>query len=389
MSWTEVRRQPSIRPGLGLRAGLSLAVLSSVVPACKHPPNDGARARTDQPPAAAVDPSSGHGPSDTLRAARRVGGPTSWGIVTQLAVVGSYLLVYDQLGELKLSVVDRRTGSIVRRFGRGGAGPGEFRDANGLLLESHLPPRVWVLDRALGRLSLLDLDALDPVASIRPFHMEGNPDVVIWRGGGAVVVGSFFDHPVVFADSGGERSGAGIGGFPVVPRVHPDWAGWQPINRAIVAVAPDRSHIALVYLEQPRLDIYDLSDSTVRSAAVPHRFRPPAFVLEGRRPTREEWFEREWTFKGATATMRFIYALYCGCAPNLNGNADASRLEVYTWDGKLAAQVVLVPPATGLAVTPDDSVLYAGLDEPYPTIAVWELPPWLRNQRNVVQSSMR
>src|SRR5690606_28382694 len=115
-------------------------------------------------------------------------------IPTEIDVVGRYLAILDRRADSAVTVIRRSDGHLVHRFGRQGAGPGEFRAAWSLDPAAGDGQEFWVYDVTLSRLTHVDLRRLSanrrPTRSIR-LATSAPVMASVWLDSTLVTVGFF------------------------------------------------------------------------------------------------------------------------------------------------------------------------------------------------------
>lgn len=104
---------------------------------------------------------------------RFLGDTTSFGWLTQMELVGDYLVAGDVYGEYAIHVIDRRTGQIVNRLGPRGEAPGEVKTIWMLFRDASDSTRVWTFDYENQRFTLWDVFAPQDSAVVREFRFLG------------------------------------------------------------------------------------------------------------------------------------------------------------------------------------------------------------------------
>jgi len=307
---------------------------------------------------------------------RSFGGPDTWGYIADLFVLGDSLFVYDLYGPPAITVLDRRTGSVIGALGRAGSGPGEYRDVTDVFRAEEGSGRFWVYDVAARRLSLYEPAGLGGarLRETRPIARPGWPEGVRLDHGGLIMGGTFpGSSPVLETDSTGRLVRQRMGTYPASARTE-NAPPVLMINRPNVAFHPSLRKLALAYMYQSVLQIYDRDTRQVARIPGPEPLDSltDAQILN-LNPTLV-------AYSVVRATSRFVYAMFCGCdfAPRHPEKAG-TRLHVVSWDGTTVALVPVHPPAILFAVSADDRFLYTVQDDPYPHVVEIRLPPEIRD----------
>lgn len=120
--------------------------------------------------------------------------------LTSVAVDSRGRIYVADFGRRGVTVLDG-TGALLRRFGRSGGGPGEFRVVSGIQV---LPgDSILVHDSSLSRVSVYAPDSDEP---LRTVNLTGNPWTRIWRTASGPGYVGWFRPPMMFG-SGGEVIG--------------------------------------------------------------------------------------------------------------------------------------------------------------------------------------
>jgi TolB-like protein len=337
-----------------------------------------------EPHSTRLETNSANGSRDSgndLVASRILGGPDTFGTVSEITPVGNYIVVTDRGGPPHVNVFDRASGQLVRRFGGTGRGPREFLGVNWLFRESHDPPRVWLFDYMLRRGSLLDLDATDSLIIADQFRIEvaaqiRYPAIL----GDTIVAGGFYpDMVFLIMDRDQNVLSRVIGDLPyTVNDVEGDFALGM-LNKNWTAFDPSRSRVVVAYQRVNRIDFFRINGTQFVSGTSPrtipaptYRFAPDGtFVFEEMSPV----------YWNVTASDNYVYALFNGAPMDFDlPQKMAYRVDVFTWDGEYVTEFVLDHDITAFSVTEDDSLLYGAALEPFPAVVEWNLPAWLRER---------
>ena len=317
-------------------------------------------------------------PPDTLRLARSFGGSEDFSGITDVALVGQNLVVIDRFMSPHLAVVDLPSGSISRRLGRDGEGPGEFRVPVPAAYRGEEPGHLWIYDFSNRRMTLMDIRKPGRDAVRKEFRLGAKASILIpvWMGSHLVANGLYGDFTLLVMDDGGwpvARVGAAPPFRPELTRI----PGARQANRGFIAADPRGERMALAYQFASRVDFFGPEGARYGTVQGP-RAVTARYHIDG--TGRFRWKDdNEMAHWGMAATQRYVYTLFCGCKL-LTGNESPALLHVYDWEGRFVAELALDRPIRSLAVSPDDAILYGGYEEPYPAVGEWRLPASLRER---------
>lgn len=311
-------------------------------------------------------------PADTLRMHRSLGDSSVFARISSLRVLGERLLVTDRMMGSHLVVLDRATGAVLRREGRDGEGPGEFRDPFWTIPISDDPPAAWIYDFQNRRLTRFDLegDARPATWPTRTLDVGLALTSPFWTRRGMVSNGLFPDFTLLMMDSAGTPRERVALEPPFGERQMRSLDGRIMLNRSFLAVPPSGERMAVVYQFAPRIEFLDSAGERYGTARGPRPSRASFAMQRGRFVWKAD---NEMAYWGAYATDRFLYLLWCGC--RMDEERLPSVVHVFRWDGAFVRELALDREVMELAVSPDDAVLYAGVEAPYPAVGEWRLPP--------------
>ncbi len=324
-----------------------------------------------------VETDSGTG----LVVSRVLGGSDTFGKVQEIRPVGDYIVVTDRGGSPHVTVFDRASGQIVRRFGASGRGPREFRGVYWLFTESHDPPRVWLWDYMNIRASLLDLDAPDSLLIADQFRVEvaaqiTSPAIL----GDTIVAGGFYADMVLLTfDRDQNVLSRVVGDLPYTEDDVEVAVALQMLNMNSIAFDPSRTRAAIAYQRVNRVDMFRMNGTQLASGVSPRTIPPPKYQFS---PSGTFlWEEMTPTYVDVDASDSYVYALFKGSQSIGEREARLSyRVDVFTWDGEYVTELFLDHDLNEIAVTQDDSLLYGAAQEPFPAVVEWNLPAWLRER---------
>ena len=268
----------------------------------------------------------------------------SFGVIGGVTIVGDKLVVGQREAPYFL-VLDRRSGAIVRSFGRAGEGPGEFRMAPEFLRGvPNTQDRFWVgswMGQSLVALPAHAAPPGEPEPSplrVRPSLSKGSIHGLRLGENRLLLTGQSKDGLVQF----GMFDTLGVLQQQLSPIAHVDD---RLFDKALQSAFEFRlcantsgTRFALAYANTGMLRVRGVDDSIVTEAEVPYRFRlhlPPIGRLlrefkpapGGRR-----------AYLSCVATDSLLYAFFSGELLRKPWNrppVDNVFLHVFTWDGRL------------------------------------------------------
>lgn len=285
-------------------------------------------------------------------------GGDMFGMPTRLAVAGGELLVLDRYRTEPIVALDRRTGRLLRSFGREGDGPGEFRSPVSFVADG---PDVAVLDVGLNRVTWLEsrADAFTLRGTTNLVLESAATDLVLVPGGDFLVSGFLANGRLARVDQGGslvryEGRPIGTDGLPPARRLE----ALQGTLRA----TPEGDRVVRTHRFASRLEIVDPRTSATTVAWGPERFGPQS----GNEETRFGYLD------AAPFTDGF-YALYSGRTREADpGRANyGAVVHEFGWDGRLRAEHRLDADVIAIAWSEEDGLLYAARHDPVPQIVVY------------------
>ena len=289
------------------------------------------------------------------------------GVPAGLAVVGTLLVISDPYASPHIHVIDLSTGRVVRSFGDTGEGPDEYKLPISVLADE-ATDRIWIGDRALGRLTQISLDGIRTKVwkpSVRVIQLRGTAyfDVVLSldpKGAlrflaGDVTGGSQF----IELDSTGR----------IMQRLGPPAPNAASMPGAlsgrlfahVVARRPDGSILATGGVNAGDLEYYDRRGGLVDSVATPIHFSPswkPGGTLE--HPGLVATEDSRHGYLDLAATRSRLVALFSGRYLRKHPtDAFAGRdLQVYDWHGHLLSVYRADKALTSIAVDTITGLIY-------------------------------
>jgi hypothetical protein len=314
-------------------------------------------------------------PVAPLSQLRAIGDSATFGGPSGLRLVGRHLVVAD--GRSDLLIVRLADGEVITRFGRRGAGPGEFRDPSWMNAAERDSTGFWIYDYKNLRLSRFELKGDGTVAPREELqlHLEATLESPVWVGADRILANGLFpDHSLALLDASGKALERIAAAPPFTQADVPHPTARLQLNRNFLAVRPADRRVALAYQFASRIDFFASDGSPIGSISGPRRTTPQFEIRDGR------FFwgpANEMAYWAAFGTDRYLYALFCGCRKE--DNAMPSLLHIFRWNGDFVVEVALDRQVEAFTVSNDDHTLIATYEDPYPQIGIWELPSMLRN----------
>lgn len=326
---------------------------------------------------------------DTLQLLRLYGDSETFGQVYAIFDTPRHILVSDRLSSWHIAALSRETGRVTSWAGTQGQGPGEFSDPGGFLPAEERSDAAWMYDFKNRRISLVRADSAGVLAVLeeRRFILsQADIDVLAPLGDGYVGTVLANDATLHFFDSKGQSVSSVLLDGPHDEKAMPQPTGRWMVNRASMAVRPAGDRIVVGYYSG--IDFVVLN----RSGEPLHRFRGPKeidarFYLENNRFFWDDG--NEYAYTRILATDTHILAWFCGCKRFRKPDPSTGeppppirrpRLHAFTWNGQLAGEYSLTHPvvqSTSLALSHDGKSLLGQVEDPYPKVAEWALPPEL------------
>ena len=309
---------------------------------------------------------------ETLRLRRRFGDTLTWNRPWTLSSVGDHVVIGDVSNVI---VIDLETGKIAKRIDRIGMGPGEFIDPGWFTRVSDYPPKVWVYQSRQRRFSLLDLQLPTESMIVDEFRLDLPHQIrhPVFTESGIITNGFFLDFTLLNADMDGNVVSRIRTELPFGEERAPSMPMLLSLNVSMMATHPSGDQLVLAYVNSNRIDFFTTEGQFVSSiigprATVESPARPGGFAPD-----------HEVAYMGLDATSKFVYALFCGCTnEERDRRLKPNLLHVYRWDGEFVAELRFDRPVIDIAVSSDDSLLFAAFEDPYPWVGEWVLPSVLR-----------
>ena len=292
---------------------------------------------------------------------RTLPGSDELGMPTRLEVSGDELLILDRYRTEALIAVDRRSGRVLRSFGREGDGPGEFRSPVSFATEGD---GLAVLDVGLNRVTWLASDRAD-------FTMRGTTqleteapatDLALPPDGDILVVGFLGDGRLVRLARDGEfiayeGAPAGTDHFPPHRRIE--------ALQGAVRTSPAGDRLVRTHRFASRINVVHLGSSIETEVWGPEPFEPS---------TAGDAEARFGYLDSAPRADGFL-ALYSGRTREESpGRANyGATVHEFDWEGHLRAEYQLDADVIAIAWSHRDALLYAIRHDPSPAVLVYEL----------------
>jgi len=312
---------------------------------------------------------------------RRLGDRNDFGYVGRIRRLDDeLLLVLDQLASPFFKLLDTKTGSVRQRLGERGGGPGEFSGPSAMFVTTDEPPQVGLYDYPNRRIELAELDRragrLERVGAI---PLVGSlPILNLAPSGTTTLIGSgrFVDFTLARVDSTGRTleklvtdppfDAEDLGGSAT-------FAGLM--NSARMAVA-GRRRVAVAYRSVTALDLVDLEFRSHRRVVGPGTARADPVIRSGRLFVDEE--HSRMAYHSVAVTEELVFAAFNGLTEVERRRAKGPttvHLRVFDWEGRFLAELELEHGVSSIEVSADGRRLWAGIEDPYPRVGEWPLPP--------------
>lgn len=297
----------------------------------------------------------------------------------RMIVLGEHLVVGDDLADSLVHVIGT-DGRYVRGYGRRGEGPGEFRSASHIDYAPGADTRFWVFDVPLQRLTLLDLLANgQPSSSLETITLRGDGPATgpLWLDHEHIISPGFFSSPGRFATF--DRTGRivdAFGSLPAADRRIPTQV-LQHAYQSSVRLDPTRSQLVVATRHADRLEIYGTDGILIASAIRPHDFEPRYQVASrAGRPAMTSGDDLRFGYIDIATTDQFIYGLYSGRSRSEVPRAAnlGDEIRIFDWQANFIRSLQLDARAFSIAVSVDDSRLYATRHDPSPAILTYVIP---------------
>ncbi len=316
-----------------------------------------------------------------------LGSPGELAVPSSVDWLNGKLVVIDRKASEVIVVLDANSGRILRRFGRHGAGPGEFTGAWTVLIRDRAEESFWIFDTSLRRVTHVNLRTDFQRGSFVPsgiVRLEGGQELTTpqWIASGDLVsTGLLAKGLLLRMDSTGGRP-TPIGTFAFGDPRMPAAVRQQGYDLHL-SVDSSLRRLILVSPLSDRLQVLDVAGRTEVSAQRPFGF-DPVFRVAGKygldaaltKATRNGYLSVE-------PTSSHLFVLYSGRLEGVyQGDAGYGRhVLVFNWSGRLLTVLALDVDALDIAVSPDERTLFAVRHDPFPAILAYPLPSEVRGMR--------
>jgi hypothetical protein len=285
-------------------------------------------------------------------------------IPTRLIVDGPWVFVLDAASDSVLHQFRLEDGALYQSLGRRGRGPGEFRGAWSISSDRESGD-AWVYDVSLARLTRIVVPRGDrgPAYAGPSIQLaaEGTGTDAVWLDSTRLLMPGFYrDARVAILDGSGRRV-AGIG---------PSFTQWSTaypqVSQARVELQPEGRLAVLANRHLASIELIDLergTTTTVRSpVALPQGSGPPGLDAVA--------------YVDVTVTATSIFGLFSGRAVARSGQRASfgDCIHVFGWDGTFERGLRLDGDVIAIAVSEDESAIYALRHEPRPALVRFDLP---------------
>ncbi len=281
-----------------------------------------------------------------------------FGMPTRLEVAGGELLVLDRYRSEPIVALDRRSGRLLRSFGREGDGPGEFRSPVAFVADGS---GVAVLDAGLNRVTWLDArtDAFTLRGTTNLLLESAATDLVLAPGGAFLVSGFMADGRLARVDQGGSLER--YEGRPIATEDLSPPRRLEALQGTLRAT-PEGDRVVRTHRFASRLEIIDPRTFATTVAWGPERFEP-----------RHGNDETRFGYLDAAPFSDGFYALYSGrTREDYPDRANyGAVIHEFGWDGSLRAEHRLDADVIAIAWSEEDGLLYTARHEPVPEIVVY------------------
>lgn len=293
-------------------------------------------------------------------------------MATRIVTVGRLAIIGDQLTSPHVIVADVNTGAVVSRIGPHGSGEGQMLDAESLDV---LGDTIYAMDSRSLRLSLITFaESGQAVLSsqVRLPTQVPYPTHQAWSvPSGVILSGPYADMGLAILDTVRRTLVRVRVALPYDSTSFATRGRRQLVNTRAAAVSPGSRRIVAAYQYAPRVDIYRADGRLQRTILGPRAAQ--AHFDEKQIDGKTRYANHSlMAYVDVAATETYIYALFCGCQPVSH---FATRIDVFTWEGRYVGEHFLDRGVYRLAVFPGDSVLVAATWTPIPGVGVWHLPP--------------
>lgn len=301
---------------------------------------------------------------------------------TQVYVLNDTLLQIAEARSPFISLIDRRSGALVRSLGRRGLGPGEFQSIGALANRESPSDSFWAYEMERRQLTRLTLTSTAVRADTALFIKKGVGVIApVWLDDSTVVALNTTDSGAVIRVD--LRTGSvSLRGpqqrFRLDDGQHvPPFAARQSAGEIRGCYSPSRQTFVRVNRYASRIAFISLDGVVTDSADVPYRFET-AYEKEPDHGFILLWGgDQRAAYSACAATEKHLIALFSG---NRMGSMDkpgeahnAEFLHFFNWDGTLAKVVKLDQAIRGMALDEKTKTLYGVRFRPEPVLVSFNL----------------
>jgi hypothetical protein len=321
-----------------------------------------------------VIPLSGH----------QIGDADAFGEAFAIAWVNGNLAIIDSKSDQAIVVMRASDGRIMRRFGRHGAGPGDFSGPWSLLVPRPARDEFWVFDVSLQRLTRVNLsedfagDAFRPKLLV-PLANGAHHVSPQWLSSGRLVSSGFLPKGLMEVFDSAGKSLKTLGDFRLGDARIAQAARQQAYSLRLTTDPAGRKVVAYSHFSD-RLEFIDGTGKAIGAGTRPFGF-DPVFKVTGKLGLDAALTkDARYGYLGVKTTAGHLFALFSGRREGDYPKDDwmGRHVHVYGWDGKLQQVLLLDADIVDIAVDPSEHYLYAVRVNPLPGILVYSIPGVLR-----------
>ncbi len=322
-------------------------------------------------------------PIASIASSRQLGTREDFGLVAVIATAGPLLLVGDELTDPHISVIDIATGKVTARLGRDGEGPGEFQAPHMVAPDPEKPTVRWVFDFRNVRWTAVSLDGSPSIVEERSLAgVPWWPETPIWTGPSEVLIqGVYYGFPFLKAKIAETGRITSIRRFtgpqPFTEQDVSHGAGLRFANRSFMALRPSAGMFVLAYQFGNQIDVFSTTGAIIGRTHGPYDVDARFRVADDRFFWEED---SQYGYAEAYGTQRFFYLRWSGRRMN-EPRHETTELHQYDWEGRFLRAFELDHDVLAFAVSDDDDQLWGYVENPYPVIREWNIPPFLRGNQ--------
>lgn len=316
-----------------------------------------------------------------------LGNPDDFARPTDIEFVSGRLVVIDRRSEMMIHVIDAKSGRTLRKFGKKGSGPGEYRGPWAVVPERN-SAAFWIFDTSLRRMTRVDVDQdfrRGYYLPGRSFQLAGGVELNSprWTADGTLLASGHVRDGLLAAFDARGQPLASRGDFRFGDPRLPIYIRQQAYPSTI-DTDDSGTRLVLATRYSDRLEFHETSGRRIGGAERPFGFEPQ-FVVTGRDDERNvaSLPDSRNGYVAVRATDARVYALFSGKRfGDSEGRASfAQYVHVFAWTGKLLAVLMLDMEVLDIAVDSDERLLYAIRNDPLPQVMVYTLPASLSQMR--------